>query len=144
MAENTHTTPALASRHTLLATLGLDGLPEISGAEACPDAELIRLGASLEANHAEVEVLEAACSLDEPEVVARLTALLEARHDMAERLAGLGATTLEGLRAKAIALLGCARLDRDGDDDWRNLDEVLGWSLARDLVRDEVAERNPG
>jgi hypothetical protein len=56
MAEDTHTTPARASRRTLLAaTLGLGALP--AAATASPDAELIRLAAALEANHAEAEAI---------------------------------------------------------------------------------------
>jgi hypothetical protein len=140
IAENAIAETADSTR-ILFPPLQLERLPAISGPSA--DTELVRLVAALDANQAEVEVLKAADPRDDPDLVARLTARLEVRHEMAERLAVMRATTLAGLRAKARALLACARLDRDSDDDWSNVDEVLGWSLARDLLGSEVAERDP-
>jgi hypothetical protein len=139
MAEDTHTTPARASRRTLLAaTLGLGALP--AAATASPDAELIRLAAALEANHAEAETIPV--TLDEGEFDAQMTALTQAGDDMAERLADLRAATLGGLRAKARAVLACAPVDRNGDYVWRVHHDLLGRSLARDLVGDEAADRD--
>ena len=70
-----------------------------------------------------------------------MTALTQAGDDIAERLADLRAATLGGLRAKARALLACAPVDRNGDYVWREHHDLLGWSLARDLVGDEAVDR---
>lgn len=146
MAEDTYTTPTTgrASRRTLLAaTLGLGALPVaatvVAGAE--PDAELIRLAAALEANHAKLAAVPG--TLPEEEFDELMTVLDEEGNDLIGRLSDARATTLEGLRAKARALLVCARFDHDGQRYWTSDDDIMGWSLARDLVGDELADQDP-
>ena len=66
--------------------------------------------------------------------------VVPAQHDLAEKIANLRATTLEGLRAKATVLLGYVGYREDGESPlWDNHDELLGWSIARDLLGDAAA-----
>jgi hypothetical protein len=147
MAEDEDITPATtgrASRRTLLAaTLGLGALPVaatvVAGAE--PDAELIRLAAALEANHAKLAAVPG--TLPDEEFDELMTDLDEEGADLVERLSDLRAVSLAGLQAKARALLSCARTDHDGNRYWTSDDDIMGWSLARDLAGDELADRDP-
>jgi hypothetical protein len=63
-----------------------------------------------------------------------------AQHDLAEKMADLRATTFEGLRAKATVLLYSAYLAGGERPIWENHDELLGWSIARDLLGDATAK----
>jgi hypothetical protein len=143
MAENAHTTPATGRRTLLAASLGLGALPVattvVAGAE--PDAELIRLAAALEANHAKLAAVPG--TLPEDEFDELMTVLTEEGNDLIGLVSDMRATTLAGLRAKARALLVCARTDHDGNRYWTSDDDIMGWSLARDLVGDELADRDP-
>jgi hypothetical protein len=66
--------------------------------------------------------------------------VVPAQHDLAEKIAGLRATTLEGLRAKAAVLLGYVGYHENGESPlWDNHDELMGWSIARDLLGDAAA-----
>jgi hypothetical protein len=146
MAEDEDTTPATTDRRSLLAaTLGLGALPVaatvVAGAE--PDAELIRLAAALEANRAQVEAFDATPPPDGEEFDEMMTVLTEEGDDLVERVSDMRATTPAGLRAKARALLACARTDHDGNRYWTSDDDIMGWSLACDLVGDELADRDP-
>ena len=141
MAEDTYTT---TGRRTLLAaTLGLGALPVAATipADASPDAELIRLAAALEANHAKLAAVPGTLPDDEFDEV--MTVLTEEGDDLIGRVSDMRATTLAGLRAKARALLVCARTDHDGEHYWTRDDDIMGWSLARDLAGDELADLDP-
>jgi hypothetical protein len=60
--------------------------------------------------------------------------LVEQGHELSEQIADMRATTLEGFRAKAAAMLTYTGHYVNGEPIWTNHDELLGWSLARDLV----------
>src|SRR4051812_44367637 len=141
MAEDTYTTPATASRRTLLlaATMGLGALPVAATvvADAEPDAELIRLAAALEASQAKLAAVPGTLSQDELDEL--MTVLTDEGDDLVERVSDMRATTLAGLRAMARALLA----DHDGEHYWTRDDDIMGWSLARDLVGDELADLDP-
>ena len=67
--------------------------------------------------------------------------LVPAQHDLAEKIADLRATTLDGLRAKATVLLAYTGYRMDGASPlWDNHDELMGWSIARDLLGAEAAK----
>jgi hypothetical protein len=67
--------------------------------------------------------------------------VVTAQHDLAEKIADLRATTLEGLRAKATVLLSYSGYLEGGEKPlWDNHNELLGWSIARDLMGDEAAK----
>jgi hypothetical protein len=61
------------------------------------------------------------------------------QHDLAEQIADLRATTLAGLRVKANVLLSYSGYDLDGDPLWSDHDDLMGWSIARDLCGDAAA-----
>jgi len=70
-----------------------------------------------------------------------LSHVVTAQHDLAEEMADLRATTLEGVRAKATVLLSYSGYLEGGEKPlWDNHDTLLGWSMARDLLGDEVAK----
>jgi hypothetical protein len=73
--------------------------------EPSPDTELMLLAALLEVNRVELEAITLAHPLEQRDLAARLRVLLEARDDMAGRLARMRATTVAGRLAKASALL---------------------------------------
>ena len=67
--------------------------------------------------------------------------LVPAQHDLAEKIADLQATTFEGLRAKATVLLSYSGYLENGENPlWDNHDELMGWSIARDLLGAEAAK----
>ena len=110
-------------------------------ADASPDAELIRLAAALEANHAKLAAVPGTLPDDEFDEV--MTVLTEEGDDLIGRVSDMRATKLAGLRAKERALLVCARTDHDGEHYWTRDDDIMGWSLARDLAGDELAGLDP-
>jgi hypothetical protein len=70
-----------------------------------------------------------------------LSHVVTAQHDLAEKMADLRATTFEGLRAKATVLLSHSAYLAGGERSiWENHDELLGWSIARDLLGDATAK----
>lgn len=103
-----------------------------------PDAELIRLCDVIVAGHRELDVLtERYIDLigDPPKAVQRRErALVDEGHELSEQVAVMRATTPAGFRAKAAALLTYVGRKIDGGPIWTNHDELLGWSLARDLL----------
>jgi hypothetical protein len=75
------------------------------------------------------------------EIARELSHVVTAQHDLAEEMAELRATTLEGLRAKAAVLLSYSSYLADGERLlWENHDELMGWSIARDLLGDATAK----
>jgi hypothetical protein len=67
--------------------------------------------------------------------------LVPAQHVLAEEIADLRASTLEGLRAKATVLLSYSGYLEGGESPlWDNHDELMGWSIARDLLGAEAAK----
>jgi hypothetical protein len=107
MSENAHAAPGNSRwRAFVTAPLRRDSRAEVS-----PDTELLLLAGLLEVNRVEFEAFKLADPLEQPDLAARRSVLLEARNEMVRRLADLRATTVSGERAKASALAACARLD---------------------------------
>jgi len=69
-----------------------------------------------------------------PEVEAVLDRIIPVLHDLAERMSDILATTPEGMRAKAAALMSFVIRNWDHTVSFTSHDELLGWSLARDLL----------
>jgi hypothetical protein len=61
------------------------------------------------------------------------------QHELAEKVAKLQAVSLEALRVKAAMLLAYSGYLLDGKVEWTNYDELMGWSIARDMLGDEFA-----
>lgn len=103
-----------------------------------PDAELIRLCDAIVAGHRELdELCERYLDLvgDPPKKVQQRERVLVAEgHALSEQVAVMRATTFTGYRAKASALLVYVQRNDRGGPIWSNHDELLGWSLARDLL----------
>lgn len=108
------------------------------------DAEILRLLAEWQPLQRRYLVLSdrtAEMDLIPAEIARELSHVVTAQHDLAEEMAELRATTLEGLRAKAALLLSYSSYLADGERLlWENHDELMGWSLARDLLGDEAAK----
>lgn len=146
MAEHANTT----SRRRLLAgapaALALAGAAA-AGADALaaaphPDADILALGERIRANRDEYEARTEPYYDDTPEPpenVARVRVLVNEGHRMAEELAEMQATTLAGLRVKAAVLMDYAALTNTDRPLWSNHDELMGWSLARDMLAGAAA-----
>jgi hypothetical protein len=110
------------------------------------DAEILRLFAEWLPLHRRYRFLGdyTAEMRDIPtEIDHELSHIVTAQHDLAEEMADLRATSFEGLRAKATVLLSYSQYQIDGENPfWSNYDELLGWSLARDLLGEEAAKAN--
>ena len=63
---------------------------------------------------------------------------MQAKQKLAEAIAQLRAMTISGLRVKAAVLLAYCQYDLDGKLHWTDHDELMGWSIARDLLGDET------
>ncbi len=124
--------------------------PELypSGAAgSADDDELNRLGAEFQSKHRRyVELVErqqrSAGELS-PQDQAEIVSLMQAKRELAETIAGQRANTVVGLRVKAAVLLAYSQYDLAGQLHWTDHDELMGWSIARDLLGDEAA-RPPG
>lgn len=138
--------PARPSRRGVMAAtaglLALWGAVEAFPAEAAsagnPDAEMIAMCDRIVAAHEEMERLERPFyeMLGPPEHIREQSYVLVAEgHRLAEAVAEMHAATPEGMRAKARAMLTYSCMTLDGTPDWSNHDELLGWSIARDLLR---------
>ena len=140
MAEHTSTTSRrrlLAAAPVVLALVGAATGAAVQAAEQNPDAAILDLGARIKANRAEYDALTLPYmdgTLEPPENYARVAVLVGEGHDMAEELAELQATTLAGLRAKAAVLLDYMPFTDDDRPSWTNHEDLMGWSLARDLL----------
>lgn len=147
-AVHAHSTRAIESakpsrRGVMLATARLLALGGAAGAVAAvapspenPDAALIAMCERIVAANDEMLRLESPYydkPSSPPHVQARTAALVVEIHRLAEAAAEVQAVTLDGLRAKGGALLSCMCYLSDGSPDWGNHDELLGWSIARDL-----------
>ena len=64
---------------------------------------------------------------------------MQAKAELAEAIADLRATTIVGLRVKAAVLLAYIQYDHNGQVHWTDHDELMGWSIARDLLGDDAA-----
>ncbi len=113
-----------------------------SGASA--DAELIRLGGEhrwraqrlAELNFRHVDLLGDL----PPDDAAEIRRLVPETHALAEQIARTRATTLGGLCAKAEALASYIDYDAAGQPMWENHDDLLTWSIVRDLLGDAAAK----
>ena len=102
---------------------------------AQPDAELIRLCAIVVDGHAEMARYTEQYDMDEPpHVQARIRVLVDEGHRTSEQIADMRAATMEGTKAKARAMMAYMFKTFDGDLLWSNHNELLGWSIARDLL----------
>lgn len=105
-----------------------------------PDAELIRLCAIVVDGHAEVDRYSDQYEGDDPpHIHARLRVLVDEGHRISRQVADMRAATLEGTKAKARAMMTYMGLACDGDLLWSGYDELLSWSIARDLIGDTPA-----
>ena len=130
----------LASAAIATSSHGETRFPAVTG----DDAEILRLFAEWLPLQRRYRVLgdHTADMRDIPaEIVHEESHLATAQLNLTEEIADLRATTLEGLRAKATVLLSyCGyRTDSEGPY-WENHDELMGWSIARDLLGDEAAK----
>lgn len=102
------------------------------------DAELIYLCDIIVAGHREMDAInEKYADLigDLPwRDGRRVRVLVSEGHKLSERVAKMRATTMAGYQAKAAALLTYVQRNIRGGPIWSNHDELLGWSLARDLL----------
>lgn len=105
-----------------------------------PDAELIRLCGIVVHNHAELDRINEEYHGDDyeydepPHVVAHLRGLVVEGHRISEEVADMRAATLEGMKAKARVMWGYLGKTSDGELLWSSHEELLGWSIARDLL----------
>jgi hypothetical protein len=119
------------------------GLHPGDAAGSTEDAELSRLAAKFqEKHHRHLDLVEnqqrVAGELpreDQEEVLS----LMQAKAELAEAIADLRATTVVGLQAKAAVLLAYIQYDSEGQVHWTDHDELMGWSIARDLLGDGAA-----
>lgn len=148
MAEHISTTTRSTSRRSLLtaaapAALMLTGAGiGTANAPLDPhlDAELIRLCSIVVDRDAEWMRINDEYHGDDydydepPHVTAHIRELVAERHRISEEVADMRAATLEGMKAKARAMLSYQCRDSDGETMWRNHDELIGWSLVIDLL----------
>ena len=109
----------------------------VQAAEQTPDAAILDLGARIKINRAEYDALTIPYMDGTPEPAEnrdRVYVLVAEGHAMAEELADFQAVTLAGLRAKAVVLLDYMPLTDDDRPSWVNHEDLMGWSLARDLL----------
>lgn len=101
------------------------------------DAELIRLAAAFAEADARCDALcerydfIAARPID---VDREIRVLVRKKHALAEAAADIRAATPAGLRAKAEIMMSFMAVDLDGTPTWENHDDLLSWSIARDLL----------
>jgi hypothetical protein len=137
------------SRRGLLgavAALPLMAVPAAAAPSTGDDAELLRLGAEFLRNRVRFDELMRLHGDDvrmPAAVDAEVSESVRVSHNLAEDIAGLHASTFAGLRAKAHALLAYVAYTSDGDPSFANHDELLGWSIARDLCGDDAARPPP-
>jgi len=110
--------------------------------ESGEDAELCSLGAEFQANHRQhIELVKNNRRLaGEPplEALEAIQSRMQAKQMLAEAIAQLRAVTISGLRVKAAVLLAYSQYDLDGKLHWTDHDELMGWSIARDLLGEET------
>jgi len=117
--------------------------------ESAEDAELCSLGVEFQENHRQhIELVENNQRLvGEPplEALEAIQSRMQAKQKLAEAIAQLRAVTISGLRVKAAVLLAYSQYDLNGKLHWTDHDELMGWSIARDLLGDETdSELNVG
>ena len=107
------------------------------------DAELSRLGAEFQKKHrrhvesvADQQRIVGELS---PEDREEIVSLMQAKRELAEAIADQRAITVVGLRVKAAVLLAYSQYDLEGQLHWTDHDQLMGWSIARDLLGDETA-----
>jgi hypothetical protein len=106
------------------------------------DVEILRLGAEWLPLQRRYNTLNAQCAdmVHIPNAIHReFDTLVPQHHDLAEKVADLRATSLEALKVKAAMLLFYSGYLIDGSVMWSNHDELMGWSIARDMLGDEAA-----
>jgi hypothetical protein len=106
------------------------------------DGELSRLGAEFQQEHHRhtelVEKQQRSVGNQSPADQQEVQSLMRRKQKLAEAIAGLSATTLVGLRVKAAVLMAYSQYDIHGKLHWTDHDELLGWSIAQDLLGDSV------
>lgn len=138
---DTTPTPTHGRRHLLAAApaalvLTGAGIGTAAAARASqPDAELIALCTIVVNGHAEMDgYSDQYDGNDPPHIDARIRVLVDEGHRISEQVADMRAATLEGAKAKARAMLGYMGKTWEGDPLWSSHDELLAWSIARDLL----------
>jgi hypothetical protein len=111
--------------------------------DSAEDAELSRLGAEFQQKqrrHAElVENQRWSVTELSPPDREEVRSLMRAKQELAEAIADQRAATVVGLRVKAAVLLAYSQYDLDGQLHWTDHDELMGWSIARDLLEGRAA-----
>ena len=140
MTEHTLTTSRRHLLHAAPAAMVLAGasIGTTAAAHAAQsDAELVRLCAIVVDGHAEMDRYSEQYDGNEPPYVqARTRVLVDEAHRISEQIADMRAATMEGTKAKARAMATFMFRTSNGDLLWSNHDELLAWSIARDLLRE--------
>ena len=146
-----------ARRRTLGAGVALLTAAFAGGASARPrcapikdaDAELVALADRISACVTEGQAIwepfqNTVYEQPTPEEQARSQALVAEGHELAERIANTPALTMAGVRAKAKALMCYSGYDEVAlaahGSWWSGNDELLGWSIARDVLTGSIKE----
>jgi len=95
-----------------------------------PDAELLALRETLETAWAVERRIDARPANDD-----EVNAAVDATSEIAERIAALPATTLEGLRVKALAVMWCGHDDIGLETFGDTTDLRIAGAIVRDLLR---------
>ena len=143
MAEHAFSTPPAAPakpsrRGAMRATaelLAVAGGLDAAGASPSADAGLIVVCDRIVAAYEEIERSGVRRHGGPAHVRMRSAVLAIEGRRLSEAVAEMDATTPEGLRAKARAMMAYADCTADDAFDCDDHGDALGWSLARDLLR---------
>ena len=116
----------------------------VGAAGSAEDAELSQLGAEFQQKHRRhTELVESQQRLIAGDLPAEdqqeVQSLMRAKQELAEAIANQRAATIVGLQVKAAVLLAYSQYDVDGQLHWTDHDELMGWSIARDLLGEAAA-----
>ena len=114
-----------------------DSQPDVPSRSPSPNSKLLALAAqhlAIDSENNEITDRYVDAVRIPGEVLKYQRALSARGHTIAEEMADLTATTIEGLKAKASVLLSYQGHWADGSPLWDNHDELMGWSIARDLL----------
>jgi hypothetical protein len=117
-------------------------------AGSADDAELSRLGAEFQEKHrrhVELAASQRGVAGDQSaEDRAEVQSLIRAKAELGEAIGEQRAATIVGLKVKAAVLLAYSDDDLDGQLHWTDHNELTRWSIARDLLGDDVAQPPEG
>jgi hypothetical protein len=117
-------------------------------AGSADDDELRGLGAEFQEKHRRhaklIESQQGVAGDLSAEDRKEVQSLMRAKAELAEAIAEQRAATMVGLWVKAAVLLAYSDYDLDGQLHWTGHNELMGWSIARDLLGDDVARPSQG